>query len=445
MANGNQDNANPVPEGPGGEPVSARWIIFTAIYMVALTVLIFFGIWMKMPTCEPNQNSNTAGSSNQNNANAGAANNQNNANAGAAGNQSNANVNVAGNQNTAVNPANQNDNQNANQNAGTAPSPITTSPVTSLPVASPTPIPLKILSVSPASGPIDGETLVTIRGTGLNNPKQVIFGGVPVKSVVAASNEGITIQTSPHVSEKVDVAVIGTDGRSDVLQTAFTYTCRPLDNDNLFLMVLLAGALGALLHAMRSFFWYVGNRVFIKSWTLMYILLPFTGAMMASVFFLIILAGLLNPNSATNRETYWFVLAIAVLTGLFSQQAALKLQNIINAALTMPGEGKDSKPQETQSTGANRNTPDNPEPKPQIDPNHGPKTGGVDVTISGIKSKTIEKLFFGTDEIAKDQFTFESDKGVVKFKTPSHDVAEDVEVKVLADANKTYTVKYKCE
>jgi len=436
---GNGNNANPIPEGPGAEPVSIEWIILTAGYLVALTVLIFFGIYNGMPTCEPNRNSNTANSSSL-------ASNQNNANAGVAGNQSNTNVNAARNQNTAVNPVNQNANQNVNQNTGIAASPTTTSPATPPPVNSPTPIPLKILSVSPASGPIDGDTLVTIRGTGLNNPKQVIFGGVPVKNVVAASNEGITIQTSPHVAEKVDVTVIGTDGRSDVLQTAFTYTCRPLDNDNLFLMVLLSGALGAVLHAMRSFFWYVGNRIFIKSWTLMYILLPFTGAIMASVFFLIILAGLLNPNSATNRESYWFVLAVAVLTGLFSQQAALKLQNIINAALTIPGEGKDSKPQETQSTGTNRNAPSNPAHEPQIVPDRGPKAGGVEVTIKGIKSKTVDKLFFAAQELIKDkEYTFDADKGVIKFKTPAHTITEEVDVKVVVSKTTFHILKYKCE
>lgn len=438
--NGNQNNANnakPTPNGPGGEPVSANWIIYTGIYLVGFTILIFFGIYFGMPDCEPKPgNSNNAQQSFL-------ASNQNNANVAVAGNQSNANVNAARNQNTAANPTT---NQNTNQNtAAVASSTATPPPTTTSPAASPTPIPLKVLSVSPGSGPIDGHTLVTIRGTGLNNPKQVVFGGAPVLDVLAASSESITVQTAPHVAEKVDVAVIGADGRSDVLQTAFTYTCRPLDNNRLFLMVLLAGALGSLLHAMRSFFWYVGNRIFIKSWTLMYILLPFIGAIMASVFFLIILAGFLTPNSAANREAHWFILAVAVLTGLFSQQAALKLQNVINAALTTPGKGEDAKPQHTQSTGKNQKAQDNPVPNLEINPKGGRKEGGVGVTITGIKSKTVDRLFFAGREIPQDEYKFDSDKGIITFQTPEHPRAEEVEVKVVVNQITTHAFKYKCE
>jgi hypothetical protein len=438
--NGNQNNANnvdPTPEGPGAEPSPLLWIIFITAYLITLAGTISFFIYNGMPTCEPNKKTITSQLSslpaNQNNANVGVA----------AGNQSNANVNAAGNQNTAINPTN----QNSNQAAGVTPIPTATpATVASSPAGGTPPVPMKVLSVSPASGPIYGDTLVIIRGTGLNNPKQVVFGGVPVKNVVAASSEGVTVQTAPHAAEKVDVAVIGADGRSDILQTAFTYTCYPLDNDNLFIMVLLAGALGAVLHAMRSFFWYVGNRTFIKSWTLMYILLPFVGAIIAAVFFLIILAGLLTPNSAANRETHWFILAVAVLAGLFSQQAALKLQNIINAALTTPGPGEDSKPQNTSSTGENKNTQNKPEPKPQISPDHGPKEGGVKVTIKGIKSKTVDKLFFAAQELTKDiQYKFDSDKGVIEFKTPAHVVAEEVDVKVVVNPTTIHTLKYKCE
>src|SRR3954468_4445414 len=46
----------------------------------------------------------------------------------------------------------------------------------------------------------------------------------------------------------------------------------------LFLLVLLAGGLGSLVHVIRSLYWYVGMRDLRRSWTLMYLLLPFSGA-----------------------------------------------------------------------------------------------------------------------------------------------------------------------
>jgi ABC-type thiamin/hydroxymethylpyrimidine transport system permease subunit len=48
----------------------------------------------------------------------------------------------------------------------------------------------------------------------------------------------------------------------------------------MILIVIMAGALGSLVHAFRSLFWYVGNKAFAKNWILMYLLLPFIGSSM---------------------------------------------------------------------------------------------------------------------------------------------------------------------
>ncbi len=45
----------------------------------------------------------------------------------------------------------------------------------------------------------------------------------------------------------------------------------------LLLIVALSGALGSLAHALRSLYWYIGNRTLLRSWLPMYILLPFVG------------------------------------------------------------------------------------------------------------------------------------------------------------------------
>ncbi len=65
---------------------------------------------------------------------------------------------------------------------------------------------------------------------------------------------------------------------------------------------------------------------------------------MATVFFLVIRGGFLNTTA--DKETSLVIIAIAAIVGLFSQQAALKLQDIANAVLTKPEPGKNSKPQE---------------------------------------------------------------------------------------------------
>ena len=56
------------------------------------------------------------------------------------------------------------------------------------------------------------------------------------------------------------------------------------DEQRLLLLVLLSGALGALVHALRSLYWYTGNRNLIRSWTSKYAILPFAGSALALIF-----------------------------------------------------------------------------------------------------------------------------------------------------------------
>ena len=55
------------------------------------------------------------------------------------------------------------------------------------------------------------------------------------------------------------------------------------DEVRLLLIVILAGALGSLVHTARSVFWYVGNRLLKWSWVPKYILQPFAGSALAVI------------------------------------------------------------------------------------------------------------------------------------------------------------------
>lgn len=114
----------------------------------------------------------------------------------------------------------------------------------------------------------------------------------------------------------------------------------------LILIVAIAGALGSLVHALRSLFWYVGNRALILSWLPKYILLPFVGATLSLVFYFVIRGGFFSPE-ATPKETSPFgFAALAGLVGMFSEQAVLKLKDVAETLLTKPRPGADAKPQE---------------------------------------------------------------------------------------------------
>ncbi|MBM3145724.1 MAG: hypothetical protein FJ010_12305, partial [Chloroflexi bacterium] len=65
----------------------------------------------------------------------------------------------------------------------------------------------------------------------------------------------------------------------------------------LILVVLISGALGSMVHALRSFFWYVGQRKLVRSWVAQYVLLPFSGATLGLLFYLVLRAGLFSPEA----------------------------------------------------------------------------------------------------------------------------------------------------
>jgi IPT/TIG domain len=114
-----------------------------------------------------------------------------------------------------------------------------------------------------------------------------------------------------------------------------------LDRDQqLFVIVGLAGILGGLIHSVRSLYWYVGNRVLRRSWLLMYVSLPIVGGALAVVFYLILRGGLLT-GEATAQVNFFGFAAVSALVGLFSVEAAEKLRQIFSTVLAPALTGKD--------------------------------------------------------------------------------------------------------
>src|SRR5262245_33367107 len=119
------------------------------------------------------------------------------------------------------------------------------------------------------------------------------------------------------------------------------------DEQRLLLLVILGGALGTLVHTMRSVYWYIGNRNLIKSWMAMYFMLPFAGAALALVFYLVVRGGFFSPQSSFQETSPFGFAAFAALIGMFSSQAVLKLKDVAEVLLSKPKGGADPKPQGT--------------------------------------------------------------------------------------------------
>jgi hypothetical protein len=129
------------------------------------------------------------------------------------------------------------------------------------------------------------------------------------------------------------------DGSWDVVIWGRTF--RPSVEDRFFLTVIMSGALGAMVHTLRSFAWYAGNRDLKQSWAVRYLLVPFVGATLGLIFYLVIRGGFFSAQAQAGDTSPYGFAALAVLAGMFSEQAVLKLRQVAETVLTRAEQGKD--------------------------------------------------------------------------------------------------------
>jgi hypothetical protein len=111
-----------------------------------------------------------------------------------------------------------------------------------------------------------------------------------------------------------------------------------------FLTVALAGGLGGLIHTTRSFVTYVGARRLLWSWLPYNLLLPVIGALVGTVFYLVLRAGLFSPSTSVQQASPFGFAAISMLAGLFSPNALEKLKALATEIFTDIPKGPDAIP-----------------------------------------------------------------------------------------------------
>jgi len=130
--------------------------------------------------------------------------------------------------------------------------------------------------------------------------------------------------------------------------TFFFWTLLVSDEVRLIFIVAMAGALGSLVHALRSLYWYVGNRELVFSWLAKYILLPFVGSTLGLVFYFVIRGGFFSPEATIEQTSPFGFAGLGALVGMFSEQAVLKLKDVAETLLAKPEAGKDPATQEKE-------------------------------------------------------------------------------------------------
>ena len=83
---------------------------------------------------------------------------------------------------------------------------------------------LKLLSISPNTGTVDGGATVVIEGVGFVNGTRVYFGDAEAANLTVKSLYLLTCTSPPAQPGVVDVRVSLPDGQADTLEGAFTYT-----------------------------------------------------------------------------------------------------------------------------------------------------------------------------------------------------------------------------
>lgn len=230
--------------------------------------------------------------------------------------------------------------------------------------------PLAISTIDPATADATGGEVVSITGSGFTPGTTVRFGGSPARSVRVDSSRFITAVTPMHPAGAVSVVIANEEAVSS-LEGRFNFQCPAASDKTMVLLVLLAGALGGVVHALRSFFWYVGEQKLLWHWVPMYMLLPFASSALGFVFYLVIRAGLYEPRGGTA----YLLVGLAALVGMFSAQATEKLKKVAEGIFTEAPRGPDSASLKASTTATTSTL--------TIKPASGPPEGGNIVTITG--------------------------------------------------------------
>jgi len=232
------------------------------------------------------------------------------------------------------------------------------------------PAPLVVSTIDPETSSTGGGEAVSIIGSGFTPQTTVRFGGSPARSVHVDGSRFITAVTPMHPAGAVSV-IVGNEENVSSLPGRFSFQCPAPSDGMMVLLVLFAGALGGLVHALRSFFWYVGEQKLVWNWVPMYLLIPFASSALGFVFYLVIRAGLYEPSGGTA----YLLVGLAALVGMFSAQASEKLKKVAEGIFTEAPRGPDSATLKASTTATATVL--------MVTPATGPLAGGNTVTIAG--------------------------------------------------------------
>ena len=122
------------------------------------------------------------------------------------------------------------------------------------------------------------------------------------------------------------------DGPSPALMVGDRLVISSDLDGRLILIAALSALLGSFVHSATSFATYLGNHKLLRAWVGWYVLRPVIGMALGLVFYFLLRAGLVTTESAAAVNEYG-VAAVSALAGMFSKQAADKLEEVFDGVL----------------------------------------------------------------------------------------------------------------
>jgi hypothetical protein len=120
------------------------------------------------------------------------------------------------------------------------------------------------------------------------------------------------------------------------------FTVHVTADTSLLVLVIVAAAIGAYIHAATSFADFVGNKRFVASWTWWYLLRLFIGVSLALLLYFAVRGGFLSASSTSTDVNPYGIATLAGLAGLFSKQATDKLREVFETMFRVRQDGGDA-------------------------------------------------------------------------------------------------------
>ena len=189
----------------------------------------------------------------------------------------------------------------------------------------------------------------------INSPFHIRLAGIPdtgkvtvkvkdTSKVKAKTDTAKTALPDSLKKKKDSIAKTDTVAAAPAPSTGPPYTEDELINLNVLILALVAvaGFLGNMIHIATSFTTFIGAGSFKKSWILWYTVKPVTAAALAVTFYFVLRGGFLNYSADAAGLNLYGVLTVAILAGLFTDRATLKLAEVFDVVFSVKKDPKAS-------------------------------------------------------------------------------------------------------